>query len=280
MSSKHLYESVVDSESVATHRKGPRRHPRIFFPALFAFCTFIGGLSLYGSQLSVSGPRGNGEFDDRRIQHPPFHAQRILSKCAALKASVGPPDAFSARKVSDRFEPGTNSTLIRNANIWTGARNGTETVVGDVLLEGGVVKKIGYIPRALLVNVHNLTVVEANGAWITPGLGEYSSREEAHLNLIDPCVFASGFAFPYGTDCCTLRDFRAQLPSRAGRSLATKHRRHSHARRRVRASRRWWCHKCSNPTRERKRDWYANTHVLSLFLKPDTVFITQLVKPL
>lgn len=172
MSSKHLYESVVDSESVATHRKGPRRHPRIFFPALFAFCTLIGGLSLYGSQLSVSGPRGNGEFDQRRIQHPPFHAQRILSQCAALKATVGLPEAFSTRNVSDRFEPGTNSTLIRNANIWTGARNGTETVVGDVLLEGGVVKRIGYIPHALLVNVHNLTIVEANGAWVTPGLGE------------------------------------------------------------------------------------------------------------
>ncbi|THH28414.1 hypothetical protein EUX98_g5775 [Antrodiella citrinella] len=148
---------------------------------LLLSCTFVAGVTLlaYNADKSPSTTLADGSSRSR-FQHPLFNAQSVLSQCAALKATVGPPDSFFARTVSDRFVPGTNSTLIRNANIWTGARNGTETVVGDVLLENGIVKGIGYIPESSLADARNLTVVEADGAWVTPGLVDLHS----HLGLI------------------------------------------------------------------------------------------------
>jgi cytosine/adenosine deaminase-related metal-dependent hydrolase len=75
--------------------------------------------------------------------------------------------------VSDRFEPGTKATLIRNATIWTGALNGTEVIFGDLLLDGGIIKGIGKIPDSRITSVTGeLTEVDANGTWLTPGLGQ------------------------------------------------------------------------------------------------------------
>ena len=111
---------------------------------VFTFCALVASLTLFACNYFVSLLATPRDTPNQRIQHLPFNAQQILSQCASLRATVGPPESFSARKVSDRYEPGTNSTLIRNANIWTGARNGTETVKGDVLLEGaGLVERLG-----------------------------------------------------------------------------------------------------------------------------------------
>lgn len=95
----------------------------------------------------------------------------ILPRCASLRAIPGPPAHFLEREESDRFEQGTNSTLIRNAVIFTGRNNGTEIVHGDLLLDKGIVKGIGKISRRIIDNIPNLTVVNASGAWITPGIG-------------------------------------------------------------------------------------------------------------
>jgi hypothetical protein len=84
------------------------------------------------------------------------------------------PDGFHQRGESDRYEQGTRATLIKNATIWTGAENGTEVVRGDVLLERGVVRGVGSVPASMIASASamcNLTVVDANGAWVTPGLG-------------------------------------------------------------------------------------------------------------
>ncbi|TCD67498.1 hypothetical protein EIP91_012303 [Steccherinum ochraceum] len=171
MSSKLLFESSTTDGGLGTRRRTTTRS------TLFAFCSLVAGLTLFACNYYVSTPTID---NSSRIQHIPFNAEHILSQCASLKATVGPPESFSSRNVSDRFEPGTNSTLIRNANIWTGARNGTETVLGDVLLENGIVRSIGYIPDDLVVKAHNLTVVDAGGAWLTPGLVDLHS----HVGLI------------------------------------------------------------------------------------------------
>ena len=94
------------------------------------------------------------------------------SRCAALKDVPRVPNNFHKRDESDRYEAGTRATLIKNATIWTGMANGTEIVYGDILLDKGLVKHIGDIPQSLLAHAFNLTVVHANGAWVTPGLGE------------------------------------------------------------------------------------------------------------
>jgi len=99
-----------------------------------------------------------------------LNAQHILGQCAALRATPGPPENFLARETSDRFEPGTKPTLIKNAKLWTGARNGSEIVYGDLYMDHGIVKAIGYIPRALYAK-DDVVVIDADGAWVTPGLG-------------------------------------------------------------------------------------------------------------
>jgi len=105
---------------------------------------------------------------------PNFNAeakQAILSRCALLRATPHPQKLFHSREESDRFESGTNATLIRNALIFTGKDNGTDVIHGDILLDKGIVKGIGKISGRVIDNTPNLTIVNANGAWVTPGLG-------------------------------------------------------------------------------------------------------------
>jgi predicted amidohydrolase YtcJ len=91
-------------------------------------------------------------------------------RCATLKTRPGPPSNFLERDVSDRFEEGTPATIIRNATIWTGEKNGTEIIYGDLLLDKGIVKTIGDVSRAPIDNVRT---IDARGAWVTPGLSTH-----------------------------------------------------------------------------------------------------------
>lgn len=88
-----------------------------------------------------------------------------------MRVIPGPAENFHEREESDRFEVGTGSTLIQNATIWTGTGNGTEIVFGDLLLDRGLVMGVGEIPQSSISRAFNLTVIDANGAWVTPGLG-------------------------------------------------------------------------------------------------------------
>ncbi|KAJ7833563.1 hypothetical protein B0H13DRAFT_229853 [Mycena leptocephala] len=76
----------------------------------------------------------------------------IPAQCLTIRASLEPAPDFIASRTAhgwDRFVEGTSPVLILNAKILTGARNGTEIVFGDVLLDKGVLLGVGYIPRAL-----------------------------------------------------------------------------------------------------------------------------------
>lgn len=98
--------------------------------------------------------------------------QSVLARCAALKAVPGLAHNSSPRDKSDRFEPGTNATWIRNGVIFTGENNGTTVIRGDLFLDQGIVKGIGKVSRRMIDNAPNLTIIDAHGAWVTPGLGE------------------------------------------------------------------------------------------------------------
>ncbi|KAJ7090098.1 hypothetical protein C8R44DRAFT_751081 [Mycena epipterygia] len=103
-------------------------------------------------------------------RHPQYHA--IPEQCRAIRTPLDPPPGFTASHTatgSDRFVPGTRATLIRNAKILTGGRNGTEVIYGDVLLHKGVVLAVGYIP-AHIVLPEDLNVIDAGGKWVSPGL--------------------------------------------------------------------------------------------------------------
>lgn len=122
--------------------------------------------------LSAPAARTQGN-----LHTPVFESTResILARCATLRSIPGPPAAFHSRDESDRYEPGTNATLIRNAVIFTGKQNGTEIFHGDILLDKGIIKNLGKISWRVIENMPNLTVVDAKGAWVTPGLGTGSN---------------------------------------------------------------------------------------------------------
>lgn len=152
--------------------KGPllpvtiRRKPIKQYLAIYALAAVV---SLYAGCCFL--------LDDSSVAvKVPFRQQEILDKCTALKVPAGPPKDFDSREISDRYQAGTRAMLIRNATIFTGARNGTEIVYGDVFLDGGVVKALGYIPPRLLARAKDIEVVEAGGKWVTPGLGTCWSR--------------------------------------------------------------------------------------------------------
>ncbi|THV08381.1 composite domain of metallo-dependent hydrolase [Dendrothele bispora CBS 962.96] len=121
----------------------------------------------------------------------PKNGAEVLSRCQALRTKAGPSPDFREREASDRFDPQMNhntSYLIKNATILTGEKNGTNVVHGDLLLVNGIVKGLGKnVPRDLVENLsdsgeekkNNLTVIEAEGRWVTPGLIDIHS----HLGL-------------------------------------------------------------------------------------------------
>jgi len=129
---------------------------------LFSFTDLSASLSTFSSTI----PQGN-------LHTPIFdsHKETVLARCAGLKITPGPPSFFHSRDKSDRHEPGTNATLIRNAVIFTGRDQGKEVVSGDILLDKGIIKGLGKVSWRLIENTPNLTVVDAKGAWLTPGLG-------------------------------------------------------------------------------------------------------------
>ncbi|KAI0329537.1 composite domain of metallo-dependent hydrolase [Cubamyces sp. BRFM 1775] len=143
-------------------------------------CTVIAALVFCApsSPLLPSSFRGSSPSAQHTTRTPPT-ADAILRQCASLHTAPGPPEGFHERVSSDRYEPGTRSTLLKNATLWTGARNGTEVVYGDVLLDKGLVRSIGHIPRALYVD-RDTDVVDANGAWVTPGLVDLNT----HIGII------------------------------------------------------------------------------------------------
>lgn len=145
-----------------------RPRPRRRFPFIALICALAATLTAFACNYYFSSI-GNSYIRSQRV---PLTASQILNKCAALKAIPGPPASFVEREVSDRFEPGTKATLIRNATIWTGGRNGTEVIYGDLLLDGGIIKGVGNVSDTHIAHLNgDLIEVNANGGWLTPGLG-------------------------------------------------------------------------------------------------------------
>ncbi|KAJ6625571.1 hypothetical protein B0H10DRAFT_2001975 [Mycena sp. CBHHK59/15] len=119
----------------------------------------------------LSAPSGHGSHT------LPINSAQILNKCRSLHLTPGPPHDFHERSQSDRFEPGTKPTLLRNASIWTGRDNGNEVIHGDLLLDKGIIKKLGSIDRAISDSEYpDINVVDTGGAWVSPGLIDLHSH--------------------------------------------------------------------------------------------------------
>ncbi|KAG2015464.1 hypothetical protein CC2G_008734 [Coprinopsis cinerea AmutBmut pab1-1] len=106
----------------------------------------------------------------------PINADKIINQCKALNVIPGPPSNFHQRTESDRFEAGTLPVLIRNATLWTGANDGKEVIKGDLLLANGLIKAVGEVESVQLKAYADLLTVDANGAWVTPGIIDVHSH--------------------------------------------------------------------------------------------------------
>ncbi|KAK7472814.1 hypothetical protein VKT23_000921 [Stygiomarasmius scandens] len=97
----------------------------------------------------------------------------LLQRCRSLNTPAGPPADFHKRTQSDRFSPGTKPIIIKNAKIWTGEDNGKHVMQGDILLDKGMIMEVGGIPEH---NCKDITVLDAQGGWVTPGIVDLHSH--------------------------------------------------------------------------------------------------------
>ncbi|KAG1765833.1 hypothetical protein EV702DRAFT_981291 [Suillus placidus] len=144
-------------------------HPVLFTIALISI-VLLHSSTFISLVFSQSSPQ---EFSRR---------SQILSKCAYIHAKPGPPPNFHARTQSDRFVDSEDVTplLVRNATIWTAAHDGHEVLTGDLLMHRSLIKAIGDVPLSLIRQVElksrKLEVINAHGAWVTPGIVDLHSH--------------------------------------------------------------------------------------------------------
>ncbi|KAH8119709.1 composite domain of metallo-dependent hydrolase [Phellopilus nigrolimitatus] len=101
----------------------------------------------------------------------------VVARCRALDVKPVPTQEFYRRKESDRFVLGTKATLVENATIWTGDDDGQEVFNGDVLMDKGMIKWVGKDSSVWKkTSGIDLTVVDAKGAWLTPGIIDVHSH--------------------------------------------------------------------------------------------------------
>ncbi|KAF7292325.1 Amidohydro-3 domain-containing protein [Mycena chlorophos] len=137
----------------------------------------------------------NANYSDSHTFPP--SARRLktaYARCTALKTIPGPHPHFAKREVSDRLEPGVNTSwLISNATLVLGRGNDTRWMLGDLYLDKGLIKAIGdnLDVASIQRRTVNLTVVNANRGWVTAGLVDIDS----HLGVLSTPYTAGSLDF-------------------------------------------------------------------------------------
>ncbi|KAK0494473.1 carbohydrate esterase family 9 protein [Armillaria luteobubalina] len=115
--------------------------------------------------------------NDLTLAAIPLHAENILQKCRNIHVLPGPQAEFASRTESDRYVPSTQPTLLKNATVWTGRVSGFEIVRGDLLMDKGMIKKVGVIDVEMLDGFGaDLIVQDVGGAWVSPGIIDLHSH--------------------------------------------------------------------------------------------------------
>ncbi|ORY35088.1 hypothetical protein BCR39DRAFT_516702 [Naematelia encephala] len=97
-----------------------------------------------------------------------------LQLCALHGEIPNPELHRRGRSQSDRYEEGTPDVYIYNATIWTGAKNGTETLYNaSVFLSQGLVQSINPEKAKISAEAQR---INAMGAWVTPGIVDMHSH--------------------------------------------------------------------------------------------------------
>lgn len=178
-SSSDDVETSSSENSEDSNGKSPRHRRRqfarrftdacLFLSAFFVFLWFSGnGLSRYALDFP---------FPSRPTPTPPF-VEEGIRQCELIARPPPNPKPFTGkRKVSDRFVEGTGPVLLKNATVWTGEDDGQEVLRGaDVLLEGGVIRRINGDDLLSLAKERRAEEVELHGAWVTPGIVDLHSH--------------------------------------------------------------------------------------------------------
>ncbi|KAI0635342.1 carbohydrate esterase family 9 protein [Trametes polyzona] len=178
---KRLPELPTHASVVVSRPRRGRASHIVRGVVALALCVFGAQyLALYSQVLG--GPR-------ERAVSVPLRAQEYLDKCRLLDVEPGPPPDFYTRTESDRFVPGTKATFIKNATIWTGRVDGLEVLHGDVLLDGGVIKRVGIIKDSELERYKDVTRLDAQGKWVSPGIIDLHS----HLGVYNSPTLSGAF---------------------------------------------------------------------------------------
>ncbi|KAF8973204.1 carbohydrate esterase family 9 protein [Flammula alnicola] len=137
---------------------------RSLLPAVLVVIVFSASLSL------------TWDWRAHTLTKVPINAAQIIQQCQALNVLPGPPSNFHQRTQSDRYAAGTLPTLLKNATMWTGGASGHEVVIGDLLLDQGLIKEVGNVKESSLKALKDLVVVDVEGAWVTPGIVDLHSH--------------------------------------------------------------------------------------------------------
>ncbi|KAG2121914.1 hypothetical protein DEU56DRAFT_89089 [Suillus clintonianus] len=158
----------MGSSPLATRPPFRRWVRPVLFAIALVFLVLFQSSTFLSSTFSQSSP------------HELIRRSQILSKCAYTRAKPGPPPHFHARTQSDRYAANTKPILVRNATIWTAANDGHEILTGDLLMHYGLIKAIGQVPLSMIQQLElenvNLEIVDAHGAWVTPGIVDLHSH--------------------------------------------------------------------------------------------------------
>lgn len=111
-----------------------------------------------------------GWFFDTHSSAVQLDKDAIVGQCAHLSVKPGPPETFSQRVVSDRYQEGTRPIFIRNATIWTGRVQGFEVLQGDLLLAHGLIKAVGDIDEGMLSTLSDVETVDVHGCVFSHGI--------------------------------------------------------------------------------------------------------------
>lgn len=180
---------LLDTED--TTGKSPRRHHRRLIRRLIEICLLLSVWSLIFLHFGTSSKYSlDFPFPSRPTPIPPFVSEGV-KQCEIIARPPPSPKPYTGkRKVSDRYVTGTGAVLLKNATLWTGEEDGEEVLRGvNVLMDGGVIHRIGGEDLVSLVKEKKAEEVELHGAWVTPGIVDLHS----HL-AVDPAPALRGSA--------------------------------------------------------------------------------------
>ncbi|KAG2046505.1 hypothetical protein BDR06DRAFT_985564 [Suillus hirtellus] len=142
-----------------------------------------------GDEFEGSGENDNQDPDDNLMDHEDNQTSPRPRSPSAHRHEYQPSARTSSSRLqsphyawtqSDRYAENTKPVLVRNTTIWTATNDGHKVLTGDLLMHHSVVKVISDVPLSMIQQLKsenmNLEIVDAHGAWVTPGIVDLHSH--------------------------------------------------------------------------------------------------------